>query len=142
MKKLVLLAVLLIVTGCGKKSPTIDELTCTKTFSDAISSVVYENKYTYEDGVLNAVTMDTSLKFTSDGIDYLDTFKTYAEATNNEYNKKDGVKSALTTTDTTINLKVDYTISKMTDTEVENNNFKNELNSFREKLEKDGYTCK
>ena len=143
MKKLVLLLItILIVTGCGKKGPTVHELNCTKTLSDSISSVVYDNKYIYEDNKLKTVTTDTSLKFTADGINNLDTFKTYAESTKTEFNKKAGVKATLTTNDTTINIKVDYTVNKMDDTEIENNNYNRPLNDMREQLEKDGYSCK
>ena len=143
MKKLgLLLIVLLVVTGCGKKGPKIHELNCSKTISDSISSVSYDNKYTYEDGSLKTVVTDTSLKFTTEGISNLETFKTYAEATKDEYNKKDGVEATLTINDTTINIVVNYDITKMNDTEIENNNYKLDLNDLREKLEKEGYTCK
>ena len=143
MKKLVLfLIVLLVVTGCGKKGPKIHELNCIKTISDSISSVTYDNKYTYEDGTLKTAVTDTSLRFTTEGIENLEMFKTYAEATKDEYNKKEGVEATLTINDNTINIVVNYDVSKMSDTEIENNNFKLVLNDYREKLEKDGYTCK
>lgn len=143
MKKLVLLLiVLLVVTGCGKKGPQIHELNCTKTISDSISSVTYDNKYTYEDGTLTTVVTDTTLKFTTEGIENMEMFKTYAEATKAEYDKKDGVEAALTINDTTINIIVNYNVNNMSDTEIENNNFKLALNDYREKLEKDGYSCK
>lgn len=143
MKKLVLLLlILLVVVGCGKKGPKIHELNCKKTISDSVSSVTYDNKYTYEDGALKKVVTDTSLQFTTEGLDNLETFKSYAEATKNEYNKKDGVEATLSINDATINIVVNYDVSKMSGAEIENNNYKITLNDYREKLEKDGYTCK
>ena len=89
MKKTVLfLATVLVLTGCGKKKQEIMELNCTKTISDSKSNVVYENKYTYEEGKLTSAETDTTLTFTTEGADNLETFKTYAESSKDEYNKK------------------------------------------------------
>ena len=143
MKKTVLfIATILILTGCGKKGPEIINLKCTKTISDSKSSVVYENKYTYEEKKLQSVETDTTLTFTTEGVDNIDTFKTYAEASKDEYNKKAGVEAKLTTNDTSINIIVKYDPAKMDKTEIENNSFDKDLNDLREEKEKEGYTCK
>ena len=143
MKKTVLfLATVLVLTGCGKKKQEIIELNCTKTISDSKSNVVYENKYTYEEGKLTSAETDTTLTFTTEGADNLETFKTYAESSKDEYNKKTGVEAKLTTNDTSINIIVKYNLDKMEKTEVENNGFNNDLNTLREAKEKEGYTCK
>ena len=143
MKKLVLFLILiLIVTGCGKKKTEVIELNCTKTLSDQISSVVYENKYTYEEKKLTKAETDTTLTFTTEGISNLDTFKTYAEASKDEYNKKDGVKATLTTKDNSINIVVKYNPDKMTETELANNFFDKDLEDLKKELENEGYTCK
>ena len=72
----------------------------------------------------------------------METFKTYAESSKDEYNKKAGVEAKLTTNDTSINIIVKYNLDKMEKTEVENNEFNNDLNTLREAKEKEGYTCK
>ena len=143
MKKTILfLTLLLILTGCGKKEPEIIELNCTKTVSDKQSSVVYENKYTYEEEKLTKAETDTTLTFTTEGIVNLETFKTYAESSKDEYNKKEGVKAKLTTNDNSINIVVTYNPDKMIDDEIENNKFNLNTNDLRKALEKEGYTCK
>lgn len=141
-KTIFFLATILILTGCGKKGPEIINLKCTKTISDSKSSVVYESKYTYEDKVLKSAETDTTLTFTTEGVDNIETFKTYAEASKDEYNKKAGVEAKLTTNDNSINILVKYDPTKMDKVEIENNSFDTSLNALREEKEKDGYTCK
>ena len=141
-KTILFFAIILILTGCGKKGPEIINLKCTKTISDSKSNVVYENKYTYEDKKIKSVETDTTLTFTTEGIDNIETFKTYAEASKDEYNKKAGVEAKLTTNDTSINILVKYDPTKMDKEEIENNKFNDDLNTLREEKEKDGYTCK
>ena len=143
MKKLVLLLItLLVVSGCGKKSLNTKELKCTKSFSDAISSITYENKYVYENNNLKNVTTDSLQKFTDDGISNLETFKTYIEATKDEYNKKNGVKATLKYDDSSINIIVNYDISNMDADVINNYGYNVSLNDLRNNMEKIGYTCK
>jgi uncharacterized lipoprotein YehR (DUF1307 family) len=141
-KRILFLILLLILVGCSKKKPKIVELSCTKSLSDSNSRVTYENKYKYEDDQLIGVKVNTTMEFTTDGISNLETFKTYAEASKDEYNKKEGTKATMSSNDTSINILVEYDILKMNEEEIENNKFNLSITDLKKKLEKDeGYTC-
>ena len=143
MKKTILfLTILLIITGCGKKESKVVELNCTKTISDKNSSVVYENKYTYEEKKLTTVSTNATLTFTEEGIANLETFKTYAQASKDEYNKKDGVKAILTTNDNSISIDVNYDVAAMSESEIENSGYNKDLDELKEFLDSEGYSCK
>ena len=141
-KKLFLFATILLLVGCGKKGPDVKKLTCTKTISDSKSDVVYKMVYKYEDEKLIDVNSSTVIKFKPDGIENLETFKTYAESTNNNRNNKKGVKSTLDVDDESITVETTYTIADMDKDEIKNNNFNLKYNRLKKRNEENEYTCK
>lgn len=139
-KKLTAFSAILFLVGCNSKK--IDKITCTKTISDEISSITYEEEITYEDDVLISVQNNMNLSFNDKGKDHLELYKTYAESSKNEYNKKPGVEAKLENDDNSIILNVHYDVTNMSQFEIENNSFDKSLNDLKEIKTTDGYTCK
>lgn len=145
MKRIILsLLVLLLLVGCGhnRDDHKIEKFSCTKTISDSISNVSYEIKGEYQDDSLIKVESNSKMIFTDEGIDNINIFKTYAESTKDEYNKKTGIKALVISDDKSISLNVQYDVINMTNDEMINNDFDKKYKDLIALYQNDEYTCK
>lgn len=140
MKKIsILLITLLLITGCGSK---VKKMTCTKEISDDKSNMKYEDVITYEEKVVSTVNNKMELSFNEENIAYLEMFKGYADASNEQYNKVEGVSSKAESTSNSVILTVDYDLKKMTDENITNYNLNKDIDLLKEFYTTNGYTCK
>jgi len=145
MKRIILsLLVLLLLVGCGHSNDNKDikKFSCTKTISDSISNVSYEINGEYQNNSLVKIESNSKMTFTSEGLDNLYIFKSYAESTKDEYNKKSGVEATIVSNDKEINLNIKYDVLNMTREEIINNNFDRDYNDLIKIYQSDEYTCK
>lgn len=139
MKKILLMTItLLLLVGCGSKDKKV---TCKKEFSDEFSKIVYEDVITYQDNEVLKVNSEMNLTFNEKNDDF-SMFEGYANATKEEYNKKNGITSTLKTEDKSIVLSVEYDLKNMLAEEIANYNLDFDIEKIKENYTASGYTCK
>lgn len=129
------------LTGCS--TSTTQKLTCTQNstydgYTDEVSK-----KIDFKDYKITKITEKRVIKLSGDKVQYFNDYKTSSESTVERYKTISGIDAKSTTNGTSdVTTTITYNPDKMSANDKELNGLNENYDSIKDKLTKQGYTCK